>query len=772
MKTISLRWLRRLFGKQKQSPNKFSKKRDQFRKLILEDLEPRKLMTSAPWLLPPVLPQGPSTFPGQSPLAGAPIPNLPWIPLENNFFGPREIVWISEFQPTVESGSPGYFRIERSNPLPPLQVTFNILADSTAQKNIDYQEPKSIVGFEPGVSYVDVPILAIDDTIAEGTESVRVVLWDTSRVGTWVPAHITSILISDNDFDSNTTSVELLPPTDGEEGFRDGRLRARRTGPLFEPLALPFELTLQEGLIVGQDFHIDPKRWSPKTNLGQFLFPAGETLSSVIVSVIDDSEAENTEWMNIQILPSPLGQYKIAGKPNQTLRITDNDTKSSAQGNQPRITQVALVNDTGISSTDRITWDERIEVLVEGNPSTGFLKTEFDANGDFIPDAVETIEKTPAVFQVDPGALDPDAASFLGLRSLRYRSLWYSKDQTILDQSPWNSFDYQFIEDPNRGLLRLDDLRLRIDTGNPDDRTTSDPTCVVSILGEYPLSDSGQSRIRIEWDHTQDGIADASEVLAFNQRTALYDPRTIDPNFARIPGPRTLRVRIVEDQTGKPLVPWQSLEFTIANPPQVPWIVTEVSHSNPPDSPRQWTLRGAVSNPSLPEGTKGSWLDPIASQLSIQIDTDKDDQPNATIPVTSNLDFEHVLENLSPGSHTIKLRVQQWSNEANAFIPGNWGQYDFEVPLSEPPPVPIPRLRSDTGTSSNDRITSDPTLLIEVGTSGPRLWLSELEIDTGSKTHFIPVRKSTSDNATTILFFDEAISPGLQKYRIRSIDID
>lgn len=772
MKTISLRWLRRLFGKHKQSPNTVSKKRDQLRKLILEDLEPRKLMTSAPWLLPPVLPQGPSSLPGQAPFAGAPIQNLPWIPVENNFFGPRELVWISEFQPTVESGPAGYFRIERSNPLPPLQVTFNILADSTAQKNVDYQEPKSIVGFEPGVSYVDVPILAIDDTIAEGTESVRVVLWDTSRVGTWVPAHITSILISDNDFDSNTTSVELLPPTDGEEGFRDGRLRARRTGPLSEPLALPFELTLQEGLIVGQDFHIDPKRWSPKTNQGQFLFPAGETLSSVIVTVIDDSEAENTEWLNIQLLASPLGQYKIAGKPNQTLRITDNDTKSSAQGNQPRITQVALVNDTGISSTDRITWDERIEVLVEGNLSTGFLKTEFDTNGDFIPDAVETIEKTPARFQVDPGSLDLGTANLVGLRSLRYRTVWYSKDQTIIDPSPWNSFDYQVIEDPNRGLLRLEDLRLRIDTDNPDDRMTNDPTCMVSILGEYLSSDTGQSKIRLEWDHTQDGIADASELLAFNQRTALYDPRTIDPNFARIPGPRTLRVRIVEDQTGKPLVPWQSLEFTIANPPQVPWIVTGVSHSNPPDSPRQWSLRGAVSNPSLPEGTKGSWMDPISSQLSIQIDTDKDDQPNATIPVTSNLDFEHVLENLSPGSYTIKLRVQQWSNEANAFITGNWVQYDFEVPLSEPPPVPIPRLRSDTGASSNDRITSDPTLLIEVGTSGPRLWLSELEIDTGLKTHFIPVRRSTDSNATTILFFDETILPGSHKYKIRTKNID
>ncbi|MFM8216140.1 MAG: hypothetical protein ACKN82_16075, partial [Pirellula sp.] len=131
--------------------------------------------------------------------------------------------------------------------------------------------------------------------------------------------------------------------------------------------------------------------------------------------------------------------------PNQTLKISDNDAKFSARKNQPRITQLALVHDTGISSTDRITWDERIEVLVDGNLSTGFLKTEFDTTGDFIPDAFETIEKTPARFQVDPGSLDPGTPHFVGLRSLRYRTVWYSKDHSVIEQSPWNSFDYQVI---------------------------------------------------------------------------------------------------------------------------------------------------------------------------------------------------------------------------------------------------------------------------------------------------------------------------------------
>ncbi|MFN5185966.1 MAG: Calx-beta domain-containing protein [Planctomycetota bacterium] len=772
MKTISLRWLRRLIGKQKHSLKNSSQKREQLRKLILENLEPRKLMTSAPWLLPPARIEPPSSFPGVSPIAGDGIQKSPWIPSENHFFGPREIVWISDFQPTSESGRPGYFRVERSNSMPPLQVTFNILADSTAQKNIDYREPKAIVVFEPGVSFVDVPIIAIDDSIAEATESVRVVLWDASRVGTWVPATITSILISDNDFANNITAVELLPPIDAEEGFRDGRLRARRTGPVHEPLVLPFELTFHDGLVFAKDCLIDPKFWSPKTNSGQFLFAPGETLASVIVSVMDDTEAENTEWMNIQLIPSPLGQYQIGGKPLDTLRIADNDTKASNPKEQPRITQVSLVNDTGLSPNDRITWDERIEFLVDGKLSNGFLKTEFDWTGDFIPDAFETIEKTPSKSQFDPQAHDPSLANSPGLRSLRYRSTWYTTQHVIIDQSPWNSFEYQVIQDPNLGQLRFDDLRLKIDTGNPADRVTLDPTVSVSILGEYPKSDSGQSSVRIEWDHTQDGIADATELLGADQRLAQYDPRTIDQNFARTAGPRTLRCRLVEDPSGKPLVAWKSIDFVIADPPQLPWIITGVSDSNPPETPRHWILRGAVTNPSLPQQGSTSLLDPVASSLSIQIDTDQDDQANATIPVASDLSFEHTLENLTPGTHTLKLRVQQWSNEANSFIHGNWIQYSIEVRPLNPPPIPKPQLRSDSGASSSDRITSDPSILIDVEPGQSLLWLSELQIDTGKKIHSIPVGKSTDGNSTTILFQDEAIYPGSQVYKFRTKSID
>jgi len=195
MRSISTSWPRRMFASRYYSLCKTSAKRHHLRKLILENLEPRQLMTSAPWQVPPLAPGPLPVLPGPGlPGAGlpgnqanAPVDNGPWTPPGNPLFGPREKVWISSAVPTVEAGQPGYFRIERTNPQPPLQVTFNFLADSTAQKGVDYLEPKPIVVFEPGQVFVDVPIVAIDDAIPEPNESVRVVLWDASRVGTWSP---------------------------------------------------------------------------------------------------------------------------------------------------------------------------------------------------------------------------------------------------------------------------------------------------------------------------------------------------------------------------------------------------------------------------------------------------------------------------------------------------------------------------------------------------------------------------------------------------------
>jgi hypothetical protein len=321
---------------------------------LFESLENRQLMTASAWLGP--IPELPDAG------ANAPV-RFPWIGTGGNLFGPREKVWIDSVTPTVEGGEPGSIRIARSNSQPPLEVTFNILANSTAQKNIDYLEPKNIVVFEPGQSYVDVPIIAIDDAISEATESVRFVLWDTSRIGTWTPPDIASLLISDNDQASRTTVLELLPPVDGHEGHQNGKLRARRSGSNELALQASFEASFGSGLVDEIDIRMSPKQWNSESRTGFFHFPAGESLASVTVLVLDDSQAENTEWMEIRLLPSSSGEYLLGGKPQQTLRVFDNDSSSGkTPTDAPVVKHVSLSNDTGSSPSDRVTWDERFEV--------------------------------------------------------------------------------------------------------------------------------------------------------------------------------------------------------------------------------------------------------------------------------------------------------------------------------------------------------------------------------------------------------------------------
>ena len=765
MRSIAAGWTRRIFGKRLHSlRNRFLKrnskrKKSWLRRVLFESLENRQLMTASAWLDPiPDLPD-----------AGANAPvRFPWIGTGGNFFGPREKVWIDSVTPTVEGGEPGSIRIARSNSQPPLDVTFNILSNSTAQKNIDYLEPKSIVVFEPGQSYVDVPIIAIDDAIPEATESVRFVLWDTSRIGTWTPPDIASLLISDNDQASRTTVLELLPPVDGHEGHQEGKLRARRSGSTERALQAPFEASFGSGLVEALDVRLNPKYWNSESQTGFFYFPAGESLASVAVQVLDDSEAENTEWMEIRLLPSSGGEYLLGGKPQQTLRVLDDDSRSGkTPDDAPGVKHVALSNDTGSSPSDRVTWDERLEVAIDGKLLDGRLQTEFDWSGDFIPEISHWVDQSPWSFTLDPREIDPRLAEVLGTRVVRYRTNWYTQNDVLIQQSLWEDFTYRVEEKPDSGPLRLSDLRLKVDTGNPTDRITSDPSVVVSILGQYPKSQTELSTIRIEWDQTDDGRADHSVLLAMDQRSVEFDPRTLDPAYARNPGPRTLRARLVDGKTHEPLGSWETLELTIPSTPILPWIVSEITHRPP------GLLQGRLIEPSL------TVIDPIAdstySEFSVQIARGTDEQSIATVPVEEDFSFEMNIGNLTPGTHTLRLRAQRWSSELSVFLKGNWTEYRLVVSPSEPPSIPMPRLRNDTGFSSIDRTTSDPTILIDLASNASAHAFVFVDIDTNSDSQVdrsVRVSRHGESDSSLIVYHNDTLVVGPQHYRFRSRIVD
>ena len=313
-------------------------RRKEFRKTLFETLESRQLFALLPSLQPPTLP--PNT---QPPFAEFPSPQPPSNSLgsipPSDIFGPKEQVWISEFDPCIEGGSsPARIRIERSNTKPPLEVQWQTLPTSSALQNLDYLPPQPVAKFAPGQSYVDLFYNPIDDPIPEATETIKIILTESSRLGTLLPNEPTILQITDNDANNPTTFVEWIDSIDGHEGLQPATLRARRTGPLDDELLVPFSIKTQAGLILEQDFQFARNDINLKNQTGLLRFPKGSAIASLRWNVVDDTTAEGTEWCDLLLLTTDDQRYQLAGNQKKSLRI------------QP--IQRPLVTNTNQQSTD------------------------------------------------------------------------------------------------------------------------------------------------------------------------------------------------------------------------------------------------------------------------------------------------------------------------------------------------------------------------------------------------------------------------------------
>lgn len=759
-------------------------RRKEFRKTLFETLESRQLFALLPSLQPPTLP--PNT---QPPFAEFPSPQPPSNSLgsipPSDIFGPKEQVWISEFDPCIEGGSsPARIRIERSNTKPPLEVQWQTLPTSSALQNLDYLPPKPVAKFAPGQSYVDLFYNPIDDPIPEATETIKIILTESSRLGTLLPNEPTILQITDNDANNPTTFVEWIDSIDGHEGLQPATLRARRTGPLDDELLVPFSIKTQAGLILEQDFQFARNDINLKNQTGLLRFPKGSAIASLRWNVVDDTTAEGTEWCDLLLLTTDDQRYQLAGNQKKSLRILDNDTpppNDSPKNDDgtllasPYIAHVELVVDSGSSSSDKITAHDTLRVTYQGDWIGGTLISEFDWNSDGIPELVKT-DSTPCnSFDFSPTELnnaDPknSALSPLGPRTLSYRTKLLSDNGIEVTRSPWKTFSYFLVENPEQGPLRLRNLRLKSDTGSPEDAITTDPTVLVDLYGQRTSDDPNLTHLRIEWDHSGDGIPDA--VLQLPTPTPIsisYDPRSTDQNNPLTPGRRTIRARLFDDRSGERLTAWLSLDFTLTEIPSSSLTVDSIHHLTNPETTQSPFATGIIQGNLQPTTNN-------PNNLTIELDSNLDLIPDAWIELADDLTFQHSLDHLPPGRYTFAYRAREWSQSLQCFLHGQWTRYTFDWKPVQAPLIQSIRLRADTGESSSDLLTSDPALRIEIETSASTFLERFLDIDTTGNE----ARAENLDNTSPalhsirlseqnqILFVNPNIQPGLQRYWFRT----
>ena len=134
------------------------------------------------------------------------------------------------------------------------------------------------------------------------------------------------------------------------------------------------------------------------------------------------------------------------------------------------VSNIQLVNDTGISATDKITYDPTLQGTVSnsaggglsggigggpGGPSLLTLHVQFDHQGDGIGDGSVMVDSSMS-FQYDPRTSDPGLSFYVGPFSPKYRILEYDNFNQLIATGSWNTFSMT-LETVASGEIQVQD---------------------------------------------------------------------------------------------------------------------------------------------------------------------------------------------------------------------------------------------------------------------------------------------------------------------------
>ncbi|WP_165698738.1 choice-of-anchor D domain-containing protein [Bremerella volcania] len=554
--------------------------------------------------------------------------------------------------------------------------------------------------------------------------------------------------------------VSIASVTSGREGLSDGLIRLRRTGDLQAPLTAQFFLAYDTSATYSSDYTLVATSFSDTTRLGTVLFAAGEQYAEITISVQDDAIYEGYEYLQVRVMDDGSGEYSPVGGLH-LVGIRDNEDPPSA----PALTGVALENDTGSSSTDKVTTDHTIVASFDKTWTTGYVLVEFDHDGDYSPESTLNYA-TPSGVVYEPTSGDPALADFEGLVSIRYRTRQFDDNDVEIIASPWRTFVYTAEADAATGPMRIESFELLRDTANPTDKYTANPIMTGRVVGDF-----GQATARIEFDHDNDGITDGFVDIATSGEIFEYDPRMTDPSLEDYVGSLSFKYRLTQIENGTEThEDWQSFSFQLTTPPTSSYSISDMDHdvgrgesldsddfqgynhyglvvtgkvntgneygsyggegyyydeyyyddyysgggygeaSNEPGSGGGLESTGNLVSTYIGDPSNNSDTPPLPSGARVQIDIDEDGIADDEVSTDEQQQFEYRPTGLTTGWHSIRARALEWSTEYGMYLYGPWTTYWFEYEAAPSPAVTTLELREDTGYSDSDRVTADPTL--------------------------------------------------------------
>ncbi len=360
---------------------------------------------------------------------------------------------------------------------------------------------------------------------------------------------------------------------------------------------------------------------------------------------------------------------------------------------------LGLWEDTGSSASDLVTTNPAIRgAITQGGVPASHQVIEFDHNGDGAADGT-TYADALGEFTYLPVGLS------FGAHTLRTRTRQWDYHLQQGSYTSWSSLTFTLTA-PQNLAPTIDQFGLRSDTGaSQSDGLTAN----TSVWGRVS-DDVRAAELTVEFDHNNNGTVDG---WAFTDSDGYfyYEPVAIPL------GSVSLKARPVEwdFSTGQKIYgAWQTLSFTYQTQSNAAPVLSDIGLDNDTGSSAtdkitsDATLVGRIVN----EGNLAA--------ITVECDYNADGVVDQSITTDRTGAFRLEPTGLSHGNVTVRLRARELNEVAGQYLVSAWTPYTFtwEAASNTAAQVTSLSLQSDTGASSSDSISSDPTIVGQTSNDG------------------------------------------------------
>ena len=226
--------------------------------------------------------------------------------------------------------------------------------------------------------------------------------------------------------------------------------------------------TVNQGASVTKSFTIRNTGSATMTvNVGSFTLPAGFVLATSPSSTVAANGGSTTFSVRMDGTTAGSKSGRLTFTTNSTTATYDIGLSGTVNALNYAVNNLTLVNDTWING-DFITSDPRVTgtVTQTGTYSASRIDVEFDHNDDGVKEGAVTYASVGMSWQYDPRTSQPSLATATGTLPLRYRVVAYDTMSQAVFTGSWASLPIQLDNTPQPEIDLQDPSSMGITSGS------------------------------------------------------------------------------------------------------------------------------------------------------------------------------------------------------------------------------------------------------------------------------------------------------------------